>query len=64
MDGVLAGGETVKNSELKPLKGALASRKGKGMSFANIRKAATEDARSAAGSDRAARTPARRATQT
>ncbi len=48
MDGVLAGGrgDREMNSRVRLLKGALASKKGKGMSFEKIRRAAAAAARS------------------
>jgi hypothetical protein len=65
MDGVLAGGEeAVMSSKVRLLKGALASKKGKGMSFARIREAAAEAARGREASSGLAKLPARRATQT
>lgn len=47
MDGVLAGGigDREMNSRVRLLKGALASKKGKGMPFEKIRQAATAAAR-------------------
>ena len=48
MDGLLAGGrgDREMNSRVRLLKGALASKKGKGMSFEKIRRAAAAAARS------------------